>query len=194
LRGPGGAINLEKTEFKELANGRVEISGSVFEPTKEYFIKLEGARQVGFRTISVAATRDPVMIREIDTILKSVEEQVDAFLAKERIKGSVQFIVYGKNGVMGEMEPLRNPVSHELGIVINAVGETQAAADSLCGLTRSSLLHYGYKGRISTAGNLAFPFSPSDAKMGEVYEFSLYHLMPLKNQDIFRKKIVKVGK
>jgi hypothetical protein len=26
---------------------------------------------------------------------------------------------------------------------------------------------------------LALPFSPSDAKMGEVFEFSVYHLMPL---------------
>ena len=39
------------------------------------------------------------------------------------------------------------------------------------------MLHYGYKGRKSTAGNLAFPFSPSDFKVGEVYEFNLYHLM-----------------
>jgi hypothetical protein len=42
---------------------------------------------------------------------------------------------------------------------------------------RSTLLHQGYPGRIATAGNLAFPFSPSDLKMGPVYEFSLYHLL-----------------
>jgi len=39
------------------------------------------------------------------------------------------------------------------------------------------LLHFGYAGRKSTAGNLAFPYSPSDFKAGEVYEFSVYHLM-----------------
>jgi hypothetical protein len=50
----------------------------------------------------------------------------------------------------------------------------------LCSLARSTLLHYGYDGRISTAGNLAFPFSPSDISMGEVYEFSIYHLLDLK--------------
>ncbi|MBL8027404.1 MAG: acyclic terpene utilization AtuA family protein [Fibrobacteres bacterium] len=192
LPGPGGSINLEKAVFKELSGGRVEISGSRFEPTDTYFVKLEGAKRVGYRTISVAATRDPVMISEIDNILTAVRKQVETFLKREKINGSVEFIVYGKDGVMGSMEPNKNARSHELGIVINAVGENQAAADSLCGLTRSSLLHYGYKGRISTAGNLAFPFSPSDAQMGAVYEFSLYHLMPVKDQKIFKRKIVRV--
>ena len=39
------------------------------------------------------------------------------------------------------------------------------------------MLHHGYPGRISTTGNLAFPYSPSDFNAGEVYRFSLYHLL-----------------
>ena len=38
-------------------------------------------------------------------------------------------------------------------------------------------MHYGYEGRKATAGNLAFPFAPSDVEFGAVYEFSVYHLM-----------------
>ena len=38
------------------------------------------------------------------------------------------------------------------------------------------MLRYGYPGRRSTAGNLAFPYSPSDFHAGEVYMFSIYHL------------------
>ena len=33
------------------------------------------------------------------------------------------------------------------------------------------------EGRIATAGNLAFPFSPSDIKVGEIYVFSVYALL-----------------
>ncbi|GAG19477.1 unnamed protein product, partial [marine sediment metagenome] len=40
--------------------------------------------------------------------------------------------------------------------------------------TRSTLLHIGYKGRKSTAGNLAILFSPSDFDGGKVYEFSVH--------------------
>jgi len=61
-------------------------------------------------------------------------------------------------------------------------------------VTRSTLLHYGYPGRISTAGNLAFPFSPSDVAMGSVYGFSLYHLMRIDDPADFPLEIVRVGK
>jgi len=81
--------------------------------------------------------------------------------------------------VLGPTEPVRRTASHELGILIEAVAPTQAEANALLSVTRSTLLHYGYPGRISTAGNLAFPFSPSDFPAGDVYEFSVYHLMEL---------------
>jgi len=54
------------------------------------------------------------------------------------------------------------------------------------------LLHYGYDGRISTAGNLAFPFSPSDIKAGEVFEFSIYHLMEIEGLNLFIPEIQEV--
>ena len=47
----------------------------------------------------------------------------------------------------------------------------------MCSVARSTLLHYGYPGRIATAGNLAFPFSPSDIKVGPIYVFSVYALL-----------------
>ena len=65
-------------------------------------------------------------------------------------------------------------------------------ADTICSMTRSTLLHYGYDGRISTAGNLAFPFSPSDIKAGEVYNFSLYHIMEIENQDMFKIEVKEI--
>ena len=71
--------------------------------------------------------------------------------------------------------------SDELLIIIEAVAATQEQANTICGFARSTMLHFGYEGRIATAGNLAFPFSPSDAKMGEVFEFNIYHLMQVDN-------------
>lgn len=67
--------------------------------------------------------------------------------------------------------------SDELLIIIEAVAETQEIANTICSFARSTMLHFGYEGRYSTSGNLAFPFSPSDCKMGEVYEFNIYHLL-----------------
>ncbi len=93
---------------------------------------------------------------------------------------------------MGTLEPTKSITSHEIGIVIEAVGPTQEQANSICSVTRSTLLHYGYPGRIATAGNLAFPFSPSNIKAGPVYEFSIYHLMEVMDQSIFKTSIIEL--
>jgi hypothetical protein len=192
LPGPGGELDLTGCSFTERPGGKVEVRGSRHIESPVYQVKLEGVRRVGFRTIAVAGTRDPIMIGKIDDILAGVETQVRDILKVKAAGGRIQFHVYGKDGVMGALEPDRRARSHELGIVIEAVGPTQEAADSLCSVTRSTLLHYGYPGRISTAGNLAFPFSPSDARMGEVFEFSIYHLMPVAHPEDFPLRQVAV--
>lgn len=92
---------------------------------------------------------------------------------------------------MGSLEPNPNVKSHELCIVIEALCPTQDQANTLCSVARSTMLHYGYEGRVSTAGNLAFPFSPSDITVGKVFEFSIYHLMDTKNEILFKHRIEK---
>ncbi|MBU1107904.1 MAG: DUF1446 domain-containing protein [Candidatus Riflebacteria bacterium] len=185
LPGPGGAINLEDCSFTDIGDGRVEVKGSRFEKTPRYWIKLEGARPIGYRSISIAGTRDPIMIAGIDTILAEVQQQLNEMSGDNDGSQKLFFHVYGKNGVMGPLEPLLQTSSHELCIVIEALCPTQEQADTLCSVARSTLLHYGYEGRISTAGNLAFPFSPSDIKMGQVFEFSIYHLMDPAGEKLF---------
>lgn len=79
---------------------------------------------------------------------------------------------------MGKTEP--DPVAgHEICVMFEAIGKTQEIANTVCASMRSTLLHYGYPGRKSTAGNLAFPFAPSDVPFGPVYRFSVYHLMEI---------------
>jgi hypothetical protein len=124
------------------------------------------------------------MIASIDSIIESVKTRVAHILGDEA-KARVFFHLYGKNGVMGDLEPNKAAVAHELGIVIEVLGDTQDEANTVCSLTRSTLLHYGYPGRVATAGNLAFPFSPSDVQAGTVYEFALYHLMPVDEKTLF---------
>jgi len=55
-------------------------------------------------------------------------------------------------------------------------------AKTIIAFTRSTLLHIGYKGRKSTAGNLAILFSPSDFDDGKVYEFSVHHLFEVTSE------------
>ena len=72
-------------------------------------------------------------------------------------------------------------------IVIEAVAPTQELADTVVALARATSLHQSFAGRKTTAGNLAFPFSPSDLQGGPVYEFAIYHLLETADPDsIFR--------
>lgn len=193
LPGPGGTLNLHNTTFTQIEDNIVKVAGTVFEPTEEYFVKLEGVKKVGYRTISCAATKDPVMIGKIDEIVKGVKDRVrNNFESYGITDFFLDFKIYGKNGVMGMFPELENRTAHELLIIIEAVSATQEQADTICGFARSTMLHYGYEGRISTAGNLAFPFSPSDCRVGEVFEFSVYHLMKVENPvDYFPIKYIQ---
>ncbi len=193
LPGPSGELDLTNVVFSEIGNGRVEVKGSKFVPEKAKTIKLEGTEKVGCRTISVAGIRDSIMIAGIDKIIEDVNKQVKDILKTENIEGKGIFHIYGKNGVMEQLEPLKNPVPHELGIVIEGIAKDQKTASSICSITRSSLLHFGYEGRVATAGNLAFPFSPSDFSAGDIYEFKIYHLIELhENEKLFPVKIENV--
>ena len=183
LPGPGGALDLHETKFEQLSDTQVKVSGTKFIPTEEYFVKLEGVRRVGYRTMSPAATHDPVMISQIDTIVEKVRERVEDNFRNTGMKNFyLDFKIYGKKGVMNMFPSTPDSTSDELLIIIEAVAPTQEEANTICGFARSTMLHYGYEGRISTAGNLAFPFSPSDCKMGAVYEFNVYHLMRIEDQ------------
>jgi len=178
LPGPGGVLDLTRCQFEQLDNRRVRVSGTQFVKSDQYTIKLEGAKPVGHRTISLAGIRSPDLIVQLDTVLESVKDQVfQNFENIESAEVKLLFRCYGRDGVMGELEPMRQAQPHEIGLVIEVVAKTQALADTVCSFTRSTLLHIGYPGRQSTAGNLAFPYSPSDISHGLVYEFSVYHLL-----------------
>lgn len=192
LPGPGGVLDLTGCRFIEHPDGTVEVRGSKY-VRRPYQVKLEGARPVGFRTLAIAGTRDPIMIGSIDSILEAVQARVAGILGEGR-PARVFFHLYGKNGVMGHLEPAKEARAHELGIVIEVVAQTQEQADTVCSLTRSTLLHHGYPGRVATAGNLAFPFSPSDVRAGTVYEFSIYHLLAIDEATMFPFRMESIGK
>lgn len=193
LPGPGGVIDLHDAKFEQVTDSMVKVTGSRFVPSEAYTIKLEGAKKVGYRTVSIAGTRDSIMISQIDEIIEEVRERVQDNFKEADFQYYLDFKVYGKNAVMGSLEPTPEITSHEIGIVIEAVADTQKLANTICSFARSTMLHFGYNGRISTAGNLAFPYSPSDFKAGEVYAFSLYHVVEVDPYELFPIDYITVG-
>lgn len=181
LQGPGIVLNLEKCDFLQIDERTVKIQNSRIEKTESYFIKLEGARRVAYRTFVVAGIRDPLLLQNLEKIEDEVRESVkEYYIEISENDYNIAFINYGLDGVMGKLEPDRT-VPKEVGLLMEVTAKTQELASAICSSLRSSFMHYGYSGRKSTSGNLAFPFSPSDVDFGPVFEFSIYHLMKVEN-------------
>ena len=162
---PDGVCNLTDSKFQQVDERTVRVTGSVFQEAHQPTLKLEGVKCSGYRTICAATIYDPETIRQFDAITETVMRFV-----KENTKATLPdhsyTISFKTNG----------GAESSLGVMIDVVGKTQEIADTVCALVRSRMLHCDYPGRKSTAGNLAFPFSPSDIHVGAVYEFSVFHL------------------
>lgn len=173
---PGGYLDLSEARFEQIDSRTVKVGGSKW-IEMPYTIKLEGAALIGYRTICIAGMRDPTLISHIKQIIYGVKNYVTEQLGS--VGYQLHIRAYGRNGVMEAIEPNSGENVHELGILIDAVGETQDRANSVCAMARSAMLHYGFEGRKTTAGNLAFPYSPSDIIVGRVYEFNIWHALEL---------------
>ena len=193
LQGPGIELDLSGCAFEAHGEDGVKVSGSRVRAAEVYTVKLEGASQVAFRTIFIAGVRDPILIENIDEITRGVTGQIrEDYRAAPESGYEILFHIYGKNAVMGALEPIGKP-GHEIGVVAEVVAETQELANAICATARSTLLHYPYAGRKSTAGNLAFPYSPSDIPCGPVYKFSVYHLVAVDDPcELFRTEYRKL--
>ena len=173
--GPGYAVDLSGCTFEQINDRQVRVAGSRYIPQGEYWVKLEGARRIGHRSISIAGIRCPTMIRRIDGILENAREEAIRYFAPQPI--TVTYHVYGRDGVMRELEPQRAVSAQELGLVIDVVAADHDLAHAACHHISGGLLHVAYPGQMNTAGNLAFPYSPSELDAGTAYAFSAYHLM-----------------
>ena len=157
---------------------RVRVRGAQLAVSPGATVKLEGARRVGARSLTLAGTCDPNVIANLDLIEEAVRARVrDMASGLPRAEELVLlFRRYGLDAVGGDRQT-SGPLPAEVGLVIEAVAPTRELADTAVSLARSTALHQGFPGRKTTAGNLAFPFSPSDLSGGDVYEFALYHLL-----------------
>ena len=179
---PDGVVDLRDSQYEQVDERTVRISGSVFNEAQEKTLKLEGVRRVGYRTVCIGGIYDPMTIERIELIKNTVTGFIAENAAIDPSLYQLQFRTYGGS-------------ESSLGLVIDAVGQTQEIADTICALARSRILHCDYQGRKSSAGNVAFPFSPSDIHVGEVFEFSVFHLAKVDSlNETVEIKIEEVGR
>ncbi|KAL2071940.1 hypothetical protein VTL71DRAFT_11283 [Oculimacula yallundae] len=186
LAGPGGSLDLTATRYTQLSdNISVHVAGATFawlhDSGAPYTVKLEAAKMKGYRTMLMGGVRDPILIGQIDSFLARIKEFVRSRSNDITGEWSIDFHVYGGNGIMGSLDPGNSFYEpREIFIVGEALAQTQAAANSIASTARVGLVHGPYPGQRGTGGNLAMGIGGKmEVEMGPCAEFCIYHLMDL---------------
>ena len=179
---PTGTLLLQQAQYQALDAHRTRVSGAQWRRRPQATLKIEGAARVGERCVLLAGVADPTLLAALDNTLQVVESRV-----RQLVPGdwALHPHIYGQ----GAVRPL-SPAQHsqyEAGLVIEFVAPTADLARTAAGVFKQNLLHHGFAGRLCSAGNLAFAFTPSELDAGTAYRFVLYHVMQAAPLDeIFR--------
>lgn len=136
----GGMLDMTNCKYEQYGERTTRITGQVFVPVEgKMNVKLEGSGKIGERFIGIVGIRDPNTVKHIDNIIESTRSQVEErFLGK---KYQLFYKIYGKNGVLGNMEPVKEIKSHELCIVVEGIAETEQTAEELTLLGTRQVFH-----------------------------------------------------
>lgn len=195
---PSGVLDTTNAEYGAVDNRVVRVTGSEFVHADQYTIKLEGTRLAGYQTIVVAGVRDPVILERLDEYIDACQMGIAARIKQTfpdlaAADWSVRYRVYGRNGVLGDLEPESKAPNHEVGLIIEVTATTQALASKIASVARHQTLHQsspGWKGFLS---NIALPYGSNDLVRGPVYEFNMNVVVePDSPQQMFRSEIVEL--
>jgi hypothetical protein len=182
IREPGGTLVTNNAEYTAQTDARVKVAGSEFRPAETYTMKLEGVRLSGYSTVVAGAIRDPYIIESLDEWLAEVDDAIATRLADiSEIQGdySINLRVYGRDGVLGAMEPPIETPAHEVMVFWEVVAENQELAHTIAKSVCHLALHHPIPKWHGLITGLALPFSPPEIDRGPVYEFFLNHVVEL---------------
>jgi hypothetical protein len=179
----GGVLDISGSVYTGAEDGRsTHISGSVFD-TRPPTIKLEAAELVGHQSVVICGIRDPYILDQLDEFLAGGEKSI-----LERVRNvfpdmvhnqdfHLTWHVYGRNGVLGAMEPNRNQVGHEVGVIIEATAPTIELSAKIAGIARKIILHHPISKWSGGITGVALLHSPSVLTRGPVYRFGINHAL-----------------
>jgi Acyclic terpene utilisation family protein AtuA len=182
-RNPGGVLDLTNASYEQIDAHTVQFAGAQWHP-QPYTVKLEGVHSVGYETAVISVTSDPVLISCIDQHIEASVKQATEHIVKLGIAETGTFkvavTVIGK-GALPIAPPSRNAEPTEITVLLRVIAPTQEKARHIALTVRIRLQQGNYPGRTTTAGNFANPMPQIFMDQGRVYEFGVWHLLPLQD-------------
>jgi hypothetical protein len=169
----GGMIDMSNCSYAQHDERTCRISGATWAPAKELRVKIEGAKKVGERYMGFAGIRDPHLVRNVDKVVEWSRASTARIFGKDRYE--LFFHVFGKNGVLKELEPVKDSKAHELGVVVEVVADDDALAQKITDFALRMFFFARIPGVKGTAGAAATTRLPMRATPG--YQWTVNHTM-----------------
>jgi hypothetical protein len=170
----GGTLDMSACRYEQVADRTTRITGAKFERAREFRVKLEGSGKVGERYVGMVGIRDPYTIAHVDQVIGWARYKV-----RERFGDAcyeLWYTVYGRDGVMGELEPLRDRPAHEVCILVQAVAPTAAMAEELCMIGTRQMFYARLPDVKGSAGSVAFALDEV-LRASPAYRWTLNHTL-----------------
>jgi len=179
---PEGRVELHQAKYEALDERRTRVSGARWVPSSPHTIKIEGAQHLGERAVVLCGAADPRFIEKREEIMRDISKVVRDLVCEDSEEDyKLYWRFYGVDGVT-DRQP-GTPLPAEMLLLIECIAPTAARASEVMRTMKQYLLHFGYEGRLSTGGNLAFPFTPPEVSVGPAYKFNIYHVMESERLD-----------
>ncbi len=187
----GGMLDMTNCHYEQFDAKTTRITGPAFVPANEFRVKLEGAGKLGERYVGIAGIRDPYTIAHVDKVIDWAKQQVRERFGDEGYE--LYYNVFGRDGIMGEMEPLRDRPGHELCIVVQGVAPTAEMAEELT-ITGTRQLFYARLPEVKgTAGGVSFVFDEV-MRASPAYRWTLNHTVAVKDGlELFPTHMTEAG-
>ena len=172
----GGYVDMSACRYEQVDEKTTRVTGAIFVRDDVYKVKLEGAAKVGERRLFVLGIRDPSTIERIDQAIALAKGKVTERFGPIGEDFDVFYHVYGRNGVMGELDPSPPKQPYELGLVVEAIAPTAEAAEEICAMAGRSMFFMRLAGIKGTAGAAAM--MSDEILIGRAgYQWTLNHVM-----------------
>lgn len=188
----GGMLDMTKCSYEQYDEKTCRITGFEYIPAEgDIKVKLEGSGKVGEKFIGIAGVRDPYTIQNIDKVLDFSREQVKGEFPDEEYH--LNFRVYGKDGVMGALEPVKEITSHELGIVVEGIARTKESAEAITLFATRQIFYARLPEVKGTAGTAAYLIDDVIYARPS-YSWTMNHVIPVKDpMELFDLHFEEVG-
>jgi hypothetical protein len=194
---PSGMLDASEAVYEPHGERGVKVSGSKYIHSNTYTIKLEGVRRVGYKKISIAGIRDPIILKQLPNYIQeaaaSIRRKVKESVGLAEDQYLLNYRVYGESAVLGELEPNKGKIGHEVGLFFEVIAETPELSSAVMAIASHTILHHPVKEYSGFISNTAYPFSPPSADMGATYEFAINHIVEVEHpNELFRINYVQI--